>query len=115
MEPNITAELLRICKREAALLQELHDLEIEQIKLLRQFLNQKPVALRDEQGKKSSESAYGKYTRLRSYIEERLAHDDEFKVYYETHSRVDLCARLTRELGWEINPDGLGKNINRNR
>ena len=115
METNIFAELLRIFKQEAALHQKQMELDIEKIKLIQQIVNQKPMGLRDEQSKKFSESAYGKYTRLRSYIEERLAHDDEFKGYYETHSRVELCTRLTRELGWVIYPYALGRNVNRSR
>lgn len=43
-----------------------------------------------------------KYTEVRRYIEERCRFDEEFRHYVETHSRVDLCMRLTDEFGWDV-------------
>jgi len=57
----------------------------------------------------------GKYTEVRRYIEERCKFDDEFKTFVETHSRVELCMRLTDEFGWDVDDHHLGVNMNRNR
>lgn len=57
----------------------------------------------------------GKYTEVRRYIEERKLNDAAFKIYCETHSRTDLCQRLSREFGWVVDDHSLGRNINRNR
>ncbi len=59
--------------------------------------------------------AEGKYTEVRRYIEERKLNDPDFKAYCDTHSRTDLCQRLTREFGWVVDDHSLGRNINRNR
>ena len=54
-----------------------------------------------------------KYGEVRQYIEERKRFDHEFKRYCETHSRVELCRRLTALFGWEVDDHRLGRNINR--
>ena len=59
--------------------------------------------------------AEGKYTEVRRYIEERQLNDPDFKIFCETHSRVELCQRLTDEFGWVVDDHSLGRNINRNR
>lgn len=59
--------------------------------------------------------AKGKYTDVRRYIEERKLCDTAFKTYCDTHTRVDLCRRLTDEFGWLVDEHALGRNINRNR
>ena len=57
----------------------------------------------------------GKYSEVRRYIEERKRFDEEFKTFVETHSRVELCIRLSNEFGWDVDDHHLGVNINRNR
>ena len=57
----------------------------------------------------------GKYTEVRRYIEERCKFDEEFKNFVDTHSRVELCMRLTDEFGWDVDDHHLGVNMNRNR
>ena len=59
--------------------------------------------------------ADGKYTEVRRYIEERKLNDPDFKTYCDTHSRTELCQRLSREFGWVVDDHSLGRNINRNR
>jgi hypothetical protein len=53
------------------------------------------------------------YKAVRLYITERCRFDNEFKEYVDTHSRVNLCQRLTDEFGWDVDSDNLGRNINR--
>ena len=53
------------------------------------------------------------YKAVRIYIEERIRFDDEFRQFYNDATRVDLCQRLTNEFGWDVDPDNLGRNINR--
>jgi len=53
------------------------------------------------------------YKAVRLYITERCRFDNEFKEYVNSHSRVNLCQRLTDEFGWDVDPDNLGRNINR--
>jgi hypothetical protein len=53
------------------------------------------------------------YKAVRIYIEERIRFDDEFCLFYNDATRVDLCQRLTNEFGWDVDPDNLGRNINR--
>ena len=55
------------------------------------------------------------YKAVRIYIEERIRFDDEFRHFYNDATRVDLCQRLTNEFGWDVDPYGLGRNINRKR
>lgn len=57
----------------------------------------------------------GKYTKVREYITERCRFDKDFKNYVDTHTRVDLCKRLTDEFGWDVDEHHLGVNMNRNR
>ena len=57
----------------------------------------------------------GKYTEVRRYIEERCKFDEEFRLFVEQHSRVELCMRLTDEFGWDVDEHALGVNMNRNR
>ena len=59
--------------------------------------------------------AQGRYTAVRRYIEERKLCDNAFKTYCDTHTRVELCRRLTDEFGWLVDEHALGRNINRNR
>ena len=56
----------------------------------------------------------GDYNAVRIYVEERKKHDEVFRLYCQTHSRKQLCERLSDEFGWEVNVDSYGKNVNRN-
>ena len=56
-----------------------------------------------------------KYTQVRKYIKERCRFDEEFKEFVESHSRVELCKRLTDEFGWFVDEHHLGVNMNRHR
>jgi hypothetical protein len=55
----------------------------------------------------------GNYNAVREYVESRKSHDEPFKIYCQTHSRRELCDRLTDEFGWVVNVDSYGKNIRR--
>lgn len=55
------------------------------------------------------------YKAVRVYIEERSRFDPDFKTFCEANSRVAICKRLSKEFGWDVDPYGLGRNINRNR
>lgn len=57
----------------------------------------------------------GNYNGVREYIEERKKIDDVFKEYCKSHSRKDLCARLSDEFGWFVDPHHLGVNEGRNK
>ncbi len=56
-----------------------------------------------------------KYSEVRTYIKERCQFDAEFKEYVESHSRVELCQRLSNEFGWFVDDHKLGVNMNRHR
>ena len=56
-----------------------------------------------------------KYTQVREYIRERCLFDEEFKNYVDSHTRVDLCQRLSKEFGWFVDEHHLGVNMNRHR
>ena len=56
-----------------------------------------------------------KYTQVRTYIKERCRFDEEFKDFVDSHSRVELCKRLTNEFGWDVDEHHLGVNMNRHR
>jgi|GEM_PF-2299243 len=47
------------------------------------------------------------------YIETRRKSDAEFSEYCRTHNRVELCERLTKEFGWEVDAHSLGVSIGR--
>lgn len=57
----------------------------------------------------------GKYSEVRKYIAERCRFDEEFKQFVASHTRVELCARLSNEFGWDVDEHALGVNMNRNR
>lgn len=57
----------------------------------------------------------GKYSDVRRYIEQRKLNEPDFKTYCDTHSRIELCQRLSKEFGWVVDDHSLGRNINRNR
>lgn len=55
----------------------------------------------------------GDYNAVRVYIEQRKLKDEIFKNYCATHSRRELCDRLTDDFGWVVDDKSLGKNIQR--
>ena len=55
------------------------------------------------------------YNAVRDYINHRLKHDPEFKYFYETHTRKELCQHLTSTFHWIVDDNALGKNLNRHR
>ena len=112
MKNDILSDLIRLQAQEAALYLQLHDAAAEKIKVLKQLSYLFPGTSSDEA---DTLPAKGNYSDLRRYIHERKQKDEWFKDYCESHSRVELCRWLTEQLGWEVNPDSLGKNINRNR
>lgn len=54
-----------------------------------------------------------KYSEVRRHILERLKFDEEFREFYADATRVELCQRLSEEFGWFLDPNSLGKNMNR--
>lgn len=56
----------------------------------------------------------GDYNGVREYIDERKTYDKEFKTFCLNHNRKELCALLTKEFGWLVDDNSLGKNISRN-
>ena len=55
----------------------------------------------------------GDYNAVREYVEHRKEHDEVFKNYCLSHSRADLCNRLTYEFGWPVDARSYGKNLQR--
>lgn len=79
---------------------------------------QKTITPKPESSQKSWREIIGiprpnKYSEVRRHILERIRFDDEFRKFYDDASRVDLCQRLSDEFGWDLDPNSLGKNMNR--
>ena len=77
-----------------------------------------PVTSSDEPQEKSWRDILGipkpnRYSEVRRHILERLRFDDEFREFYADATRVELCQRLSKEFGWYLDPNSLGKNMNR--
>ncbi len=53
------------------------------------------------------------YNAVREYVESKKVHDPVFKDYCKGHTRAELCARLTDEFGWYVNPKSYGANLRR--
>lgn len=53
------------------------------------------------------------YNDVREYVDSRKAQDPVFKEYCKRHTRAELCARLTDEFGWYVNPKSYGANVKR--
>lgn len=53
------------------------------------------------------------YSGVREYVENRKARDPVFKEYCKCHTRTELCARLSEEFGWYVNPKSYGRNLQR--
>ena len=56
----------------------------------------------------------GDYNGVREYVEERIKYDEVFKQYCQTHTRKQLCQRLSDEFGWIVDSNSYGRNISRN-
>ena len=54
-----------------------------------------------------------KYNEVREYIEERRKYDADFKYFCDTHNRKELSDYLSKEFGWIVDDNSLGKSINR--
>jgi hypothetical protein len=57
----------------------------------------------------------GRYNEVREYIEQRKKQDEVFKQYCLSHTRKELCERLSDEFGWEVDDHTLGVNLGRNK
>ena len=55
----------------------------------------------------------GDYNAVREYVENRKQHDEIFKNYCVSHTRKQLCARLTDEFGWVVDEKSYGRNLQR--
>ena len=53
------------------------------------------------------------YNAVREYVEQRKANDEVFKRYVQTHSRKQLCDRLTDEFGWAVDVRSYSRNVQR--
>jgi len=58
-------------------------------------------------------NVYKKYTLTSHYIADRCQYDEPFKKYYQDHDLIVFCQQLTYIFGWFVDPNSLGKNINR--
>lgn len=53
------------------------------------------------------------YNEVRQYIIERKKYDPDFKYFCDTHNRKQLSNYLSKEFGWIVDDNSLGKSINR--
>lgn len=53
------------------------------------------------------------YAAVREYIRERSKYDKEFQKFVATRKRTELCDQLTFMFGWYVDPNPLGKSLNR--
>ena len=53
------------------------------------------------------------YNAVREYVKERKKKDGVFKQYCATHTRKELCERLTDEFGWVVDVKSYGRNLQR--
>lgn len=51
------------------------------------------------------------YNSVREYIEQRKQQDPVFKQYCHSHTRKQLCERLSEEFGWPVDEKSLGRNL----
>ena len=58
-------------------------------------------------------NARNRYTLASVYIADRCRYDDQFKQYYQDNNLILFCQQLTYIFGWVVDPNSLGKNINR--
>lgn len=57
--------------------------------------------------------AHNKYTLTSHYIADRCQYDEPFRKYYQEHNLIVFCQQLSFIFGWFVDPNSLGKNINR--
>lgn len=55
----------------------------------------------------------GKYDQVREYILERQKYDKNFKKFYQTRKRTELCLQLSVMFGWAVSDNSLGKSMRR--
>lgn len=53
------------------------------------------------------------YNDVRQYIIERKKYDPDFKYFCDSHNRKQLSNYLSKEFGWIVDDNSLGKSINR--
>jgi hypothetical protein len=53
------------------------------------------------------------YNAVREYVEMRKEQDPIFRRYCNSHTRKQLCERLSDEFGWIVDSQNFGRNINR--
>ena len=93
-----------------------------------ELTNERVNGLRDEQSQISNDKCptdaapfakfiprKNNYNEVRIYIEERKRHDVDFRDYCQLHTLRDLCGLLSREFGWFVDDNHLGRNLSRNR
>ena len=55
----------------------------------------------------------GDYNAVREYVEKRKQIDTVFKQYCNSHTRAQLCERLSEEFGWSIDKKSYARNVQR--
>ena len=58
-------------------------------------------------------NARNKYTLTSVYIADRCQYDEHFRHYYQNNNLIVFSQQLTHIFGWFVDPNSLGKNINR--
>ena len=53
------------------------------------------------------------YAAVREYIRERSKYDKEFQKFVQSRKRTELCDQLSSMFGWYVDPNSLGKSLNR--
>lgn len=84
--------------------------------IIRAFMNDQPiedVQPVQEYGYKATFPRKGDYNAVREYVEQRMKEDEVFRSFCNTHSRKQLCERLSDEFGWEVNTNSYIKSMNR--
>lgn len=57
----------------------------------------------------------GNYNAVREYIVERKKYDEDFRIYWNSHTLKQNCVYLSREFEWIVDDHSLGTNLNRHR
>ena len=57
--------------------------------------------------------AHNRYTLTSLYIADRCQYDEPFRHYYQNNNLIVFSQQLTYIFGWFVDPNSLGKNINR--
>jgi len=57
----------------------------------------------------------GDYNEVREYIALRKKYDEDFRIYWDSHTLKQNCIYLTKEFKWLVDEHSLGANLNRHR